>query len=128
MKKLNKSELEALGRKVRGKINDLVAIEQERLDKENEVEQAAAVGLISAELHKLSAETKKYLQSRSAYNRSEVFDLDSIRGHLYVPQTKYVVPDRYGSSLVDSLLLAQLETDSVQALIDSVTASFIRGK
>ncbi len=122
MKKLNKSELEALGRNVREKLNILIAKEQARLDIIHEDFYKETEDLIMEEFHSLSDVTQRLLLHLT--DREELTNQE-IRDFTRKVQTKYKAVPRYNyEKMTDALLLAQLENDSLASLITAAVATF----
>lgn len=123
MKKLSKTELEALSRKVRSSVVELIEVEQDRLDKENEAFYRNLEIKVLAEINGLGEDTKKFVMHQSNSYGSGL-KAKHIRAFFRKEQAKYRVPAYRDSGITDALILAQLEVEDLATLIQSVVDSF----
>ena len=125
MKKLNKTELDALATRINRELKQEAEIAQKELDEMSHEKNVAKASIIFDEIRGLSPATLKYIDTTSrSYNNKMTFD-DIVKS-LKETQTKVTVYDKWNSNVFESLVLAQIEANTISELIDSVKGSFIK--
>ena len=127
MKKLNKNELEAVARKIKRDSDDKrVAKVNEAIEKFTPIAKKKAK-VIFKEINKLSIEAKGYF-FHVPYGGKDLFTLESIEESLSSRKSKEVVGVNYTYlreyDIVDALILAQMDANSLEELTEIVSAEF----
>lgn len=135
LKKLNKAEVSALANKIKGMMKDTnEEVKRQALYKQKpSILQSA--GWILDEISDLSANAQAYVTSlRSAYNpeitKEVIVEFLEARfvEKLVLPYTTPEENWRGANRIEEEITLAQLEADSVEALINAVKTAFTGGK
>ena len=125
MKKLNKSELEALASRINRELEKEAKVSQIELDKETFSDRDEATLLILNEWNQLSNRTRDYLTGKFQYS-SKGLTADDIMKSLKTTQTRITTNGHWDKTVYESLVLAQIEANTVADLIDAVKKEFIK--
>ena len=125
MKKLNKTELEALSSRINHELRQQAEVAQIKCDKETLPGRVIAAGLIVKEWSHLSNKTKEYLSNKFQHNSKEP-TVDNVMKSLVTDQTKIITSNRWDRNIYESLVLAQIEANTVADLISAVKKEFVK--
>ena len=124
MKKLNKTEVNALANKIRRDLSELAEKEQKKFEEKELPKTMKIVESVKAELEGLSDIAKEYIKSTLSPNK-DYLSKRSIQRFFTPKQTKVKTPARYGNTEIqEQIILAQIESSNLDELISSVINSY----
>jgi hypothetical protein len=134
LKKLNKSEVSALANKIKGIMRDTNDEVKRQAIAKALPQMKKSASWIKNELDDLSPNARGFIDSITHYNKE--ISKDDIMTFLESRETEkvalvYTEPEeswRGANKIEEAIVLAQLEADSVDALITAVKTAFTGGK
>jgi len=133
MKKLNKTELSIIAKRIRKNLEEKADIAQKKHNALEDKNNLSRARKLARELKQISPEGKAYIGKRiyRDFNWDEKFTVESILKDMQTTQKEIIVPAYYHSAeneIMDSLILAQLDAEDIDSLIRQVTAKFVKSK
>ena len=130
MKKMNKSEIEALASRIDDDVENIHINKQKALDEKNVNKYNKKAKKLFTEISKLSPELTEYI-AKQHYNTKEFKGITveqiakSIKETVTVSRTHYNGKYRK-NHIIDALIIAQIDSDNLTDIIKSVTAQFTK--
>jgi len=125
MKRLTKTELELIAERIANKVQASRKEAQDLQDTISDRNNKQRAEDVLSSLAKLSEDTKNVLQSFTYKNTIKQITLEHILNSMRVPQTKYKQERVYVRDIYQELVLAQIESEDLNSLINKVTRQFL---
>jgi len=127
MKRLTKTELELIAERIANKVQKSHKEAQELQDTISDRNNKQRAEDVLSSLAKLSEDTKNILNEFIFKGSLQKITLDDILKSMRVPQTKYKrkISYRFVKDIYEELVLAQIESEDLNSLINKVTRQFL---
>ncbi len=126
MKKLNRTELDVLAKRIGQDIRDAAEVAQEESDVIADKKNLPVATLILGQLNKLDNVTKKYLDTRGYNSDISKVKTSNILATMRPIQTKVKSLGYHNKEIFDSLVIGQISSPDVDSLVKLVAKQFIK--
>ncbi|RLB94670.1 MAG: hypothetical protein DRH26_00515 [Deltaproteobacteria bacterium] len=125
--KLNKTEVEAIARRIVNNIIDAQEEKVDKLDKKDDIANMEKALAIKDAIVGLDKVTKSYLAKEAGINFKGMINLNQILRNLRTSAVKIKKRNSYtySSDIIDDLVIAQIDATTVKELITKVTKKYL---